>query len=349
MRSFSLVAVAAVFASSLAVAQPNVPLQFRVNGVVQTGGKPSLDILAGAAATDVKVVFARADGKSFTQSVGALAAGQKVTLVVGDGTAGKFSWKATITGKQDGHAWSTGLDFDTVIAAPIHVAYDLDHLDLDKHAISFRVTRAIAKAEITALGEDGAKLGTGTATYQGTEPPTAWLPIAWTQPAGAKVAKLELRVAASDGMATNVDLVPWSVEIPHEDVNFATDSFAIEPSETAKLDGSLAKIEETAKRVSFLKLQLYVAGHTDTVGPNDKNRKLSQQRALAIGAYFRKKGLKLPIVAAGFGEEVPKVPTPDNTDERANRRADYVLAPAGGVPPFKGAYAKVKAGWAPVR
>ena len=90
---------------------------------------------------------------------------------------------------------------------------------------------------------------------------------------------------------------------------------------------------------------LVLAGHTDTVGPNAKNRKLSFDRALAIGSYLRKKRLAIPIPVAGFGEEVLKGKTADNTDERANRRADYVLGPAAGSPPFKGPYLKVKADW----
>jgi outer membrane protein OmpA-like peptidoglycan-associated protein len=137
--------------------------------------------------------------------------------------------------------------------------------------------------------------------------------------------------------------------VAHEDVNFRTDSAAIDPDETRKLDASLAQIDEIVKRAGrFMKLKLYIAGHTDTVGPPDKNRKLSLARAVAIGGYLRGKGLAIPIVVAGFGEDVPKVKTPDNTDERANRRADYVLGPAAGAPPFKGPYLKARAGWKPI-
>jgi outer membrane protein OmpA-like peptidoglycan-associated protein len=92
-------------------------------------------------------------------------------------------------------------------------------------------------------------------------------------------------------------------------------------------------------------LKLYIAGHTDTVGPADKNRELSRARAKAIAGYLRKKGLGVAIVVAGFGEDVLKIKTPDNTDERANRRADYVLGPAAGAPPFGGAYLKAHADW----
>jgi outer membrane protein OmpA-like peptidoglycan-associated protein len=228
--------------------------------------------------------------------------------------------------------------------APIHVAYDTAHLDLDKHVLQFKPSRAVTEATLTAIGEDGSELGTGSATY--TDAPTDWLAITWKQPPNTKVMMLKLRVAAADGAATNVQLVPWSVSVEHEDVNFKTDSAALEPDEAAKLDASLAKIKDVvAHAEKFMKVQLYIAGHTDTVGPSAKNRKLSFDRAVAIGKYFRSKGLAIAIAVAGFGEDVLKVPTPDNTDERANRRADYVVGPVGGQPPFGGAYLKAKATW----
>lgn len=227
------------------------------------------------------------------------------------------------------------------------VTYDAEHLDLDKRTLQFKVALPATEATIVAIGEDGSELGTGTATFAKTSP-SEWQTITWTQPEATRVMKLKLRVVLSDAKqgAANVELIPWSVTIDHEDVNFAVDSAVIEPSESAKLDASYAKIADVAKRSEkFMKLRLYVAGHTDTVGSNAKNLKLSLDRARAIAAYFRKKGTKLPIAFAGYGEEVLKVKTPDSTDERANRRADYVIGPAAGDPPFKGAYAKVKASW----
>jgi len=229
--------------------------------------------------------------------------------------------------------------------APIKVGYDADHLDLDNHVLQFKPSRAVAEATLVAIGEDGGELGKGSASYA-DQPGGRWLAITWTQPADTRVMMLRLRVAASDGAATNVELVPWSVVVTHEDVNFRSDSAVIEPDETGKLDASLAQIDDIVKRAGrFMKLKLYIAGHTDTVGPPAKNRALSLARAVAIGAYLRKKGLAIPITVAGFGEDVPKVKTPDNTDERANRRADYVLGPAAGAPPFKGPYLKARADW----
>jgi outer membrane protein OmpA-like peptidoglycan-associated protein len=228
---------------------------------------------------------------------------------------------------------------------PIKVTYDAAHLDLAGRVLQFQVSRPIASAELVAIGEDGAQLGAGSATFDRPAPRT-WLSIRWTQPADTRVMMLKLRVVADSGDATRVELIPWSVEVEHEDVNFASDSAVIEPGERAKLDASLAEIEAIVRRSQrFFRPKLFVAGHTDTVGSSARNRALSLDRARAIATYFRRKGLAVPIAFAGYGEEVLRVKTPDATDERANRRADYVIGPAAGAPPFKGPYEKVRAGW----
>ena len=71
------------------------------------------------------------------------------------------------------------------------------------------------------------------------------------------------------------------------------------------------------------------------MGNTHYNRELSTRRARAIARWFRSKGLNIPIHYCGFGEEYLAKKTPDETDERANRRAIYILtsqAPSG--PPF---------------
>ncbi|HEY1558867.1 MAG TPA: OmpA family protein [Kofleriaceae bacterium] len=237
----------------------------------------------------------------------------------------------------------------TAAAQAIRVGYDVDHLDLDKHVLQFTVSRPIATAELVVIGDDGKQLDTETGTYD-QDPAGKWLAIAWKQPATTTVLKLQLHVVAADGRGTRLELVPWSVTVEHVDVNFATNSAAIERDEANKLDASLDKIGDIVKRSGkYLPMQLYVAGHTDTVGPSAKNRHLSLERAHAIAAYFRKHGLALPIAYAGFGEDVLKVKTADETDEPANRRADYVLGPAAGAPPFKGAYLAAHADWKQLR
>jgi len=229
--------------------------------------------------------------------------------------------------------------------ARLGVTYDSSHLDLDGRVLHFKLPVPARSADLVAIGEDGDEIGTGSATYT-DEPVTAWLPITWTQKRGTRVMILKLRVVAADGRATNVELVPWSVTIDHEDVNFRTDSAVIDPDQEAKLEASLAQIDTVVRRAQrFMKMTLYVAGHTDTVGSAAKNRKLSLARARAIASYFRRKGLAIPISFAGFGEDVLKVKTPQETDAAANRRTDYVIGPSAAPPPFKGPYLKARVHW----
>ena len=230
-------------------------------------------------------------------------------------------------------------------AARLGVTYDAAHLDLDRRVLQFKLAVPAASATIAAIGEDGDEIGTGSATYD-DQPTGAWLSISWTQKPGTRVMILRLRVVAADGRATNVELIPWSVTIDHEDVNFRTDSAVIDRAEEAKLQASLRSIDKVVQRSQrFMKMTLYVAGHTDTVGTTARNRTLSLDRARAIATYFRRKGLKIPIAYAGFGEDVLKVDTPQDTDAPANRRTDYVIGPTAAPPPFKGPYLKAPARW----
>lgn len=339
-----IVVLAVLLVAGTAGAQP---VSYQLKSDVPAGEKPAIRVTAATKVTDLRLELERADGKHFTVKQGALAKGQAVTLTVGDGAAGKASYKGSLSAQVPGEPkrWSDEFTFDTFVRIPVKVTYDIDHLDLDHHVLQFKLSRPAGSAEIVALGEDGKQLGSGTATYK-QEPAGTWLSISWTQPADAQVMMLKLHTVTADELVTNVQLIPWSVTVDHEDVTFATDSAVIASGEDAKLDASLAKIGAIALRSEkFVKLQLYVAGHTDTVGPSAKNRKLSLDRARAIAAYFRKQGLTLPITFAGFGEDVLKAKTADNTDEPANRRVDYVLGPVGGAPPFSAAYKKVRADW----
>lgn len=339
--------VTIVCAARLASAEP---VTFALQGQVGSGQKPQLMVTASEKVTDLRLDLVRSDGKKFSGKHPALEKDDTVSLPIGDGASGKASYKGTLSmALSTGKRWTEQLTFDTLVGGgSLKVQYDAEHLDLDKHVLQFKPTRAVASATLIVIGDDGKQIGTGSATYKTGS--TDWQSITWTQPANTRVMIMKLRVVTPDGAATNVELIPWSVTVDHEDVNFSTDSAKINATETVKLDASVAAINGIIQRSEkYIKMRLYIAGHTDTVGSNAKNRKLSLDRALAIATYFRKAGLKIPIAFAGFGEEILKVKTRDNTDEEANRRVDYVLGPAAAAPPFKGPYLKVKAAWKQLR
>ncbi len=341
-----IVAFVVTLVAGTAAAQP---VSYKLSGDVPVGQKPAIVITAAQKLTDLTLELSRDDGKQFIVKHPALAKGKTVSLAVGDGAAGKASYQGKLSAVTAQGPWSGELTFETIVRAPMKVTYDIEHLDLDKRILEFKLSRPAASAELTVIGEDGKELGTGQMQYRSPSPDD-WLSITWTQSRGTRVMIMRLRVVAADGVATNVELVPWSIAIEHDDVKFATDSAVIEPGERTKLDATLPKIADIVKRADpFMKVKLFVAGHTDTVGPTDKNRKLSLDRARAIAAYLRKQGVKIPIAYAGFGEDVLKVKTADATDQPANRRVDYVIGPAAAPPPFKGPYLAARATWMQIK
>jgi outer membrane protein OmpA-like peptidoglycan-associated protein len=304
------------------------PVSFQLRNDVPAGKKPQLVVTATERVVELSLELTRAgDELKVNEKFPSLSPGKSTTFSIGDGAPGKAHYegvlKLTVSGQGP---WSYDLSFDTVVrGASINVTYRRDHLDLEHHRLEFQASGAVAKATIQVIGDDGQEIGDGAASYGG-EAPGTWLPIEWKQRPG-NVMKLELHVVDKGGFGQAVHLIPWSVTIAHEDVNFETGSSAIPPSERPKLDAAFTRIAEAAKKAApFVKVILYVAGHTDTVGTRDSNHKLSLDRAKAIAGYFREKGIKFPIAFAGFGEDLLKVKTADETPEPANRRADYVLA-----------------------
>jgi len=143
------------------------------------------------------------------------------------------------------------------------------------------------------------------------------------------------------GRFTEYKLVPWSVEIPHTEVNFDSGKWNIKPDEAKKVDEAVAvafhelvALDQVNKAVGAnLTPQLYIVGYTDTVGSSASNQELSDNRAKAIAKYFYDKGFWAEIHAAGMGERGLRVETDDQVDEVRNRRALYLLGvqkPAAG-------------------
>jgi outer membrane protein OmpA-like peptidoglycan-associated protein len=128
-------------------------------------------------------------------------------------------------------------------------------------------------------------------------------------------------------------LSPWAYAVPHEDVVFGSGAHAIVADEVPKLERCWSDVQAViAKYGDVVKIQLYVAGYTDTVGATGSNQQLSERRARAIAEWFRGRGFSGDIHYQGFGEGALAVPTGDEVDEGANRRALYVLAAEAPAP-----------------
>jgi outer membrane protein OmpA-like peptidoglycan-associated protein len=210
--------------------------------------------------------------------------------------------------------------------APLQIELDREKVDLTRHRLELKLSRDAAKVTIKVTGDSGAVLADQAHEFGGQKAGTP-LVVTWSPSREEPVARIEIFAYDTEGYYKGVALTPWSVSIPHEEVNFATGSSQIEASERPKLEASYTKIADAAtKHESLGRVTLYVAGHTDTVGDAASNLKLSRQRALAIATWFRKRGLKIGVAYEGFGESSLLVKTGDEVDEARNRRADYILS-----------------------
>jgi outer membrane protein OmpA-like peptidoglycan-associated protein len=207
------------------------------------------------------------------------------------------------------------------------ILIDKSKVDLANHKLELKMSLPAADIEIKVIGDSGAVLADERHDFTGAAAGTP-ITVTWTPNAPETAARIELKAHDVAGGFAGVAIVSWSVSIPHEEVVFKTDSAEIMESERPKLEASLQKINAALgkHKEEFGRPTLFVAGHTDTVGADGHNLKLSQARAQSISRWFKSHGLRIPVAYEGFGESAPAVQTADNVDEIRNRRVDYILS-----------------------
>lgn len=286
--------------------------------------KPTL-VLVGHATVDEVRVELRC-GSVRVQQGGSLSSGTKMEIPI-EIPVGRVTCSGSLSALfgDDGEG-QMPLSFEVEQLPPMEIQVPRDKLDLDGRSLVLTADRAVEQVEVEVYGETGSMLGHGTAPVGGQPAGTA-LDASWSADPG-EVLRIHVKVLDVDGFWAGVDLFPWSYNIPHEDVVFETAKWEVLPAEAPKLEDALHQASEVIQRFSAtqIEMNLYVGGYTDTVGDPGGNQVLSQHRAQAIATWFREAGWERPIYYQGFGEAALAVSTPDETEEQANRRANYVIA-----------------------
>jgi len=215
---------------------------------------------------------------------------------------------------------------DAAKTGKLEVSIDRSKVDLAGHRLEVKLNRPAEKVRLKVIGESGAVLAEKEESFKGAAAGTALL-VSWESSSPEEVARIEVWGHDTGGFYAGVAILPWNVKIPHEEVNFQTDSDVIRPAEAPKLEASLKKITEAlGKHKDIGAITLFIVGHTDTVGSAEYNLGLSRKRARSIAAWFKGHGVKIPVAFEGLGESAPLVKTADEVDEPRNRRVDYILA-----------------------
>ncbi len=106
-------------------------------------------------------------------------------------------------------------------------------------------------------------------------------------------------------------------------VTFAADAFFDFDKSVLKPEGK-AKLDDLAGKVKGINLEVIIAvGHTDSVGTDAYNQKLSVRRAEAVKAYLVSKGIeKNRVYTEGKGEKQPVADNKTSEGRAKNRRVE---------------------------
>ncbi|MCJ7553737.1 MAG: OmpA family protein, partial [Ignavibacteriaceae bacterium] len=122
----------------------------------------------------------------------------------------------------------------------------------------------------------------------------------------------------TDPLDPKDDVIKIDVPIVLEGITFAFDKSDITPESDKVLMGALKTLQIHSDII------VEISGHTDNVGSNAYNQKLSQRRADAVKAWLVAKGIPFErITSVGYGEEHPRVPNDTEDNRRLNRRIEF--------------------------
>jgi OOP family OmpA-OmpF porin len=116
-----------------------------------------------------------------------------------------------------------------------------------------------------------------------------------------------------------VDTTPRKLVL--EGVNFSTDSAKLMPESQVILNNAV----DTLKAWDDVKVMIEVAGHTDSMGSEAYNLRLSQRRAETVRAYLIEKGIAADrLIAKGYGESSPVADNRTKEGRYKNRRVELI-------------------------
>jgi hypothetical protein len=207
--------------------------------------------------------------------------------------AGSHECEVRVVGTREGLPFDTLVRARVDVVAPLEVKLAPKDVDLRKRQLRFFTSSGVSFAELSLYDLDGKAVHKATTRF---EPRAHKQGYALTWPELAQLpARIGLRVFATDDTWTDVEWSPLEIEVPHEPIYFE-DTFA-DAGTLEKLSGAYAVLQLTLSEHTELHgLRVYVLG----TGVDGAESDEAMQRALAVAAYFRERGLALPIYVGGF-------------------------------------------------
>jgi outer membrane protein OmpA-like peptidoglycan-associated protein len=343
MRTLWPVAFAALVLAASARAND---VELAVTAKVPIGTPPAVTLKIKKDVKRASLDIKSSAGARVRRSGGPKEAGGELVFKLEQSKPGRAQWSGTLEVEfEDGTAGSMPLAFATEVLSSFKFKLTEDTELIKKNIIELTSEHDTSKIEVEVYGEGGELLA-GQGFPQDNVKAGTPMRVEWLPKKDGLVLRIHVVVHDTAGAFQSSDSFPYTISIPHEEVEFEFGKADVRATEEPKLVKAVTEIERATKlyadavKVEGVQIRLFVHGHTDTVGSPGANQALSERRARAIASWFAKRGVKVTIYARGFGESALKVDTPDETENQQNRRVDYDVAvnpPAGSL----GAWARV--------
>ncbi|MDH1701239.1 MULTISPECIES: outer membrane protein OmpA [Comamonas] len=166
--------------------------------------------------------------------------------------------------------------------------------------------------------------GTGEHVWKNGTNELCWRDANWTPATAAVGCDGALQPAPAVAPApAPVAPAPAPAPAVASKVTFAADAFFDFDKAVLKPEGK-AKLDDVASKVKDINLEVVIAvGHTDSIGSDAYNQKLSVRRAEAVKAYLVSKGIaKDRVYTEGKGEKQPVADNKTKEGRAKNRRVE---------------------------
>jgi outer membrane protein OmpA-like peptidoglycan-associated protein len=176
----------------------------------------------------------------------------------------------------------------------------------------------VCEITVTELGMTTASDSSGHFTFENLDPKTYLLKI---EALNYITSHTDVTVQSTRTAEPMVRMIKAGMVITLEGIEFEFGKATIKPESYPILDDAAAIL------TNHPEIEVEVQGHTDNVGADEFNLKLSQKRAESVREYLIDMHMIEPVrlIPLGYGETVPVADNDTEAGRAKNRRVDFLI------------------------